>query len=244
MITRCSTADFPLRLRVATVLAIVPILSTACPTESNPPLPFSLDLSFPLVERDRFTVVVGVDHDPEDHSDETFGGAYCTDFASRPFPHCYDGHTGTDYLLIGDFGDMDRHPSPIIAAADGVVGSTEDGHYDKCHIDGLDISCDGHPIIANHVIIEHEEGYQTRYWHLRTNSVSVSVGDVVSCGTPIGEVGSSGISSKPHLHFGLEDSQGRVIDPYAGAESQEQSYWFNQGPLDTLPGDGCAASSR
>ena len=72
MITRCSTADFPLRLRVATVLAIVPILSTACPTESNPPLPFSLDLSFPLVERDRFTVVVGVDHDPEDHTKEGF----------------------------------------------------------------------------------------------------------------------------------------------------------------------------
>lgn len=57
---------------------------------------------------------------------------------------------------------------------------------------------------GNEVIIQHPDGYYTRYAHL--SSVLVSPGQEVtgqgaSLGTPIGVSGNSGRSSGPHLHF-------------------------------------------
>ena len=202
----------------------------------------SVTFRFPLPDRDRFSVLVGIDHDPIDHSDEPLGDAICTAYDGRHFPHCYDQHDGSDYLLNGDVEQMDIDPSPIVAAADGVVIDTRDGFYDKCHISaGGDISCDGHPIKANYVIVQHMNGYTSRYWHMRKDSVAVQVGDQVLCGDKLGEVGSSGRSSKPHLHFEVQRPDGLVIDPYAGSFSQEETYWTEQRGTDELPGAACAA---
>ena len=52
----------------------------------------------------------------------------------------------------------------------------------------------------------------------------------------LGIVGSSGNSSMPHLHFGLEDEDGVVIDPFAGPSSQEETWWCEQNPQGELPG--------
>lgn len=52
---------------------------------------------------------------------------------------------------------------------------------------------------GNYIVVEHENGTQTLYAHL--HSVYVSVGARVSKGQTIGEVGSTGKSTGPHLHF-------------------------------------------
>lgn len=53
-----------------------------------------------------------------------------------------------------------------------------------------------------HVIIDHGNGYRSLYAHL--NRVNVTVGQSVSGGQKIGEVGSTGNSTGPHLHFAVE----------------------------------------
>lgn len=56
-------------------------------------------------------------------------------------------------------------------------------------------------ILGNHVIIQHENGEFSFYLHMKTGSVIVKVGDVVSKGQEIGKLGNSGNSTEPHLHF-------------------------------------------
>jgi len=184
-------------------------------------------------------IVIGVDHDPVDHGGL---GADCLSYAGEiSFPYCYDGHSGTDFLLSGGFDMMDEGIAWVVAAADGVVTSVEDGNYDRCHGDASsgDISCDGHPIVGNHVILEHVAGFETYYWHFKSGSIIVAVGDEVECGDRLGLIGSSGISAMPHLHFSVRDPNGEAIDPYAGEESQPESYWVRQEGLNDVPGEFC-----
>lgn len=54
---------------------------------------------------------------------------------------------------------------------------------------------------GNQVIINHGNGVKTRYAHMLDGSISVSVGQRVSRGQPIGRVGNTGNSSGAHLHF-------------------------------------------
>ncbi len=51
------------------------------------------------------------------------------------------------------------------------------------------------------VLINHGDGYKTRYAHMVKGSIKVSVGDYVEAGQTIGKVGSTGNSTGPHLHF-------------------------------------------
>lgn len=64
---------------------------------------------------------------------------------------------------------------------------------------------------GRYVIIDHENGYQTLYGHC--SKLCVSVGDKVSSGQKIAEVGSTGYSTGPHLHFEVIDN-GTKVDPY------------------------------
>jgi len=197
---------------------------------------------FPLPERDLFYQTTGFDHDPA-VQEEGLLSSICTNYDGRAFPWCYDGHDGTDYLLEGAFDTMDAGSTEVVAAADGEVVSVEDGHYDRCHVGGdLVITCDGHDIIANHVILEHYDGTRTMYWHLAEGSVAVEVGEEVTCGTVLGRVGSSGFSSFPHLHFEVVDIDDISFDPYSGVESQEESWWEDQGPAEGFPGAGCTGA--
>ena len=54
---------------------------------------------------------------------------------------------------------------------------------------------------GNMVLINHGDGYKTRYAHMIKGSITVSVGDYVEAGRTIGKVGSTGNSTGPHLHF-------------------------------------------
>ena len=60
------------------------------------------------------------------------------------------------------------------------------------------------------VEIDHGNGIRTRYAHL--NKIRVRKGQTVSVGDRIGDVGSSGRSTGPHLHYEVRKN-GKAIDP-------------------------------
>ena len=185
-------------------------------------------------------VVFGVDHDPS-----TGVRIQCEDYAGRIFPYCYDEHRGSDFILLGGFEAMDQGSAQVVAPLAGRVIDIEDGHYDRCHADALtvDVSCDGFPMQANYVTLEHDNGWITHYYHLKKYSLTVQVGDLVNCGDLLGYIGSSGYSSAPHLHFEVEDSFGRIWDPFAGPSSQPFSLWSNQSlpEAESLPSTSCSS---
>ena len=63
---------------------------------------------------------------------------------------------------------------------------------------------------GNYVIIQHAGGYQTLYGHL--NRSVVAKGQKVSQGEKIGELGTTGYSTGPHLHFSIFKN-GEAVDP-------------------------------
>ncbi len=103
----------------------------------------------------------------------------------HPILHYRRMHTGVD--LSASSG------TPIRAADKGlVVYAGWRGGYGKC------------------VIIDHGSGVATLYAHM--SSISVGAGCVVSRGSVIGAVGSTGLSTGPHLHFEVRKN-GRPVDP-------------------------------
>ena len=63
---------------------------------------------------------------------------------------------------------------------------------------------------GNTIVIYHGLGYSTLYGHL--NSIEVVAGEQVASGERIGTIGSTGLSTGPHLHFELR-IDGRAVDP-------------------------------
>lgn len=63
---------------------------------------------------------------------------------------------------------------------------------------------------GNLVTIKHENGYETRYAHL--SHVDIKEGAKVEAGQLVGEVGTTGYSTGPHLHFEVRHD-GQAIDP-------------------------------
>ena len=90
------------------------------------------------------------------------------------------------------YGGTARHTGQDFASKTGnPVYATGDGTVEK-----VDFKFTGY---GNEVVIDHGFGYKTRYAHL--NTIDVGVGQVLHRGDKIGEVGKSGKSTGPHLHY-------------------------------------------
>lgn len=63
---------------------------------------------------------------------------------------------------------------------------------------------------GNMVAIRHADGFETRYAHL--SSIAVSVGEEVEADEIIGQVGTTGLSTGPHLHYEVLHN-GRAVNP-------------------------------
>ncbi len=103
-------------------------------------------------------------------------GVFTSHFGWRldPFNGHSSFHEGMDFMAVPG--------TPIVAAAAGVVVASEH-----------------HPQYGKMVEIDHGNGLTTRYAHC--SRLLAKVGDVVMRGAAIGEVGSSGRATGPHLHF-------------------------------------------
>jgi murein DD-endopeptidase MepM/ murein hydrolase activator NlpD len=115
-------------------------------------------------------------------------------------------HTGTDFAAPDG--------TPILAAADGTVTVAEfSGGYG-----GL-------------IVIEHQIDGQTvatAYAHMWQSGIHVAAGDRVTAGQHIGDVGSSGNSTGPHLHF-------EVRPGGTSGEALDAAKWLNDHNAADLP---------
>lgn len=115
-------------------------------------------------------------------------------------------HTGTDFAAPDG--------TPILAAADGTVTVAQ---YTEQW---------GGQVVVEHTI---DGGtVATAYIHPWEHGIHVSVGDTVTAGQHIADVGSSGMSTGPHLHFEVRDggTDGEHVDP---------AQWLNQHNAADLP---------
>ena len=127
----------------------------------------------------------------------------------------YDGHDGVD-IRVPSLRAMEAGVD-VLAAAGGTVVATRDGMVDRNVAEtGVgavkDVEC------GNGVLVAHDGGWQTQYCHMKKGSIRVAEGDAVSTGTPLGEVGLSGMTEFPHVHFTVRNGDTEV-DPFAIAPS-------------------------
>lgn len=107
-------------------------------------------------------------------------------------------------------GDPRRNEStagygqPVIAVAGSTVVAAVDRYPDQTPGDSLPPAT-LERIGGNHVILDLGEGRFAYYAHLRPGTVAVQVGERVRRGQQLGELGSSGNSTGPHLHFHVMD---------------------------------------
>ena len=134
-------------------------------------------------------IVHYVDHDP---------GPNIRDYACGTTT--YDGHRGTDFAIPDEATMLEG--VPVLSIADGTVVALRDGVEDidsgrisPSSLDGIEC--------GNGILIDHDDGWQSQYCHLRRGWVAVKQGDRVSRGQVIAQIGISGQATFPHLHFNL-----------------------------------------
>ena len=98
------------------------------------------------------------------------------------------------------FGDMRQHSGTDFQAAHGSVVVAADS--------GTVITSTYNSSYGNYIVVAHGGGVTTLYAHLSSRSVSVN--DTVSKGQQVGLVGSTGISTGPHLHFEVSVNGTRI----------------------------------
>src|SRR5262249_19588761 len=123
---------------------------------------------------------------------------------------------------------------PEYAAAAGTVVAVQDGYYDRNRMQGN--------FPANYVEIDHGSGWHTIYYHLRTNTILVHVGDTVVQGQTLGLAGSSGSSTLAHLHFEVRHN-GDIVEP----QYDPSTFWVNalpyQGSFSAVLDSGVTSST-
>ncbi len=185
-----------------------------------------------------------------------------TPYGERPM---YRGHQGTDIMI--SFDQMDDGVDVFAAADGVVKFVFDDpDRFDRCksprtHPDcsipgGTDVSTGYGPYCrtggeqlgkcywdfggGNVVVILHpqmKDVFGTRYDHFKSGSITVTPGQRIKAGQKIGEVGSAGRSTGPHLHFevwgpGGYYLHGPVVDPWdgSGIPGRKKSLWARHPP--------------
>ncbi len=93
--------------------------------------------------------------------------------------------------------------APILAAAAGTVVAAVDNQSDQ--VPGPPQGVTVASAAGNHVIQQVDGGHWILYAHLRPGSVAVHTGQILRPGQHIAELGNSGSTTAPHLHFQVMD---------------------------------------
>lgn len=101
-------------------------------------------------------------------------------------------HSGIDFGAAGG--------TPIYATKSGVISRIV---RDVTIINAKTSSSNNGYGYGNNIIIDHQDGTSTLYAHMKYGSIpsSLSVGDEVTQGEEIGQVGTTGVSTGNHLHY-------------------------------------------
>jgi Peptidase family M23 len=161
----------------------------------------ALDLAFPL------DCTLGEDCYIQNYMDRD-PGPDAQDFTCGP--QAYDDHEGTDFALP-TYAAMTRGVA-VRAAAAGIVLGVRDGMPDIIFSDPAAPRLAGRDC-GNGVLVDHGDGWQTQYCHMKKGSIAVATGDAVQAGTALGQVGLSGRTQFPHLHVTVRKDEANV-DPF------------------------------
>ncbi|APV50621.1 hypothetical protein BWI17_13530 [Betaproteobacteria bacterium GR16-43] len=133
-------------------------------------------------------------------------------------------HRGTDISLWPDsWNVMAARQVEIVAAAPGTIVLKSDGNFDR--------NCKLSDLPWNAIYVQHDDGSIAWYGHMKSESLTAKgLGDRVVTGEFLGNVGSSGNSTGPHLHFEVYDAARVLIDPFAGPcnTRNAESWWAVQ----------------
>jgi murein DD-endopeptidase MepM/ murein hydrolase activator NlpD len=186
-------------------LAIAPIVGCIKPSRNVAQPHPSLGLPIQCTLGQNCYIMHYVDRDPSEREVD-FGCGRQT----------YNGHDGTDFG-IADLEAMKKGVAVISSAAgrvlrvrDGIADRLIENQGDKKAVQ--DIEC------GNGVVIDHGNGWQTQYCHLRQGSVVVKPGTQVEQGAVLGMVGTSGLASFPHVHLTVR-YQNQPVDPFVGVNN-------------------------
>lgn len=155
----------------------------------------TIELDFEIEERKSYTNDISTEDEIEEQKTdiikeykkpETFYPTVSTYISSYYGNRSMGWHSGID--IAGSYAD------PIYAYKDGEVISA-------CYSGGY----------GNMILVQHEDGTETRYAHL--SSILVSVGEYVYGGEKIGLMGSTGNSTGNHLHFEMIINN-ETVNPY------------------------------
>ncbi|MDP3352912.1 MAG: urea transporter [Flavobacteriaceae bacterium] len=117
-----------------------------------------------------------------------------------------DGNTfKNDGFLLEDYYCFN---APVVAPADGNVVKIVDGITDNAPGD-----VNMNQNWGNTIVIKHEEHLFSQISHLKEDSFKVKEGDFVKRGQQIANLGNSGRSPQPHIHFQLQAT------PYIGSKT-------------------------
>lgn len=122
----------------------------------------------------------------------------------------YDGHSGVDFRVLSAAATASG--VPVLAAADGVVKGRRDGVSDIFIRDNKAAVIKGREC-GNGVLLDHGNGWETQYCHLKQGSIGVAEGQSVKQGDRLGDVGFSGKADFAHVHFSVR-KDAKVIDPF------------------------------
>ena len=97
---------------------------------------------------------------------------------------------------------------PVYAAGAGRVADAHDGEPDDRRVNQAELAKRETAIGGNYVVIDHPNGEYSWFGHLKKGSVRVKPGQMVKQGEVIGQIGASGDSLFPHLHYELRTGPG------------------------------------
>lgn len=123
-----------------------------------------------------------------------------------------------NYTVSSPFGYRSDPFNKNSAAHKGVDLASNKGNIVTTKAKGKVVRSEWVTGYGNFIEIDHENGFKTKYAHL--NKSYVQKGDIVDQGQKIAEVGSTGRSTGPHLHYEVL-YKGTNVDPMAFIKAQK-----------------------